>query len=73
MITKGIHLRADNGLSHSSRGEVEESKGCGFEILPHPPYCRELTLSDFGLLTELNKPLHSRRFDNSNEIIREMR
>lgn len=72
MISKGIRLLADNAPAHSAQATAVEADRCGYEILAHPPYSPDLAPSDFFLFPEMKKPLHGRRFDNTDDVILEV-
>ncbi|GFW38881.1 hypothetical protein TNCV_4078401 [Trichonephila clavipes] len=55
----------------TSRGVVEELKRCGYEIMLL--YSPNLTPSDFFLFPELKKLLRGQKFDDTNDVIQEMR
>ena len=57
MLTKGVHLLADNALAHSSQAPLLQTRQCGYEILPHLPYSSDLAPSDFFLLPQTKTSL----------------
>ncbi|KAJ7345700.1 hypothetical protein JRQ81_001650 [Phrynocephalus forsythii] len=60
MISKGVHLLADNASVHMALASVVTTHRLGYEVLQHPPYSPDLALSDFFLFPEMKKPLCDR-------------
>ena len=52
-----VLLLQDNATVHTSQVAMTAATECGFEILPHPPYCPDMALSDFYLFSKLNSHL----------------
>ncbi|XP_076069212.1 histone-lysine N-methyltransferase SETMAR-like [Oratosquilla oratoria] len=69
MLTKGVRLLADNAPAHSSQAAVVETRRCGYDILPHPPYSPDLAPSDFFLFPEMKNPLRGRLFGDTDDVI----
>ncbi|XP_076043703.1 histone-lysine N-methyltransferase SETMAR-like [Oratosquilla oratoria] len=73
MLTKGVRLLADNAPAHSSQAAVVKTRRCGYETLPHQPYSPFLTPSGFFLYSEMKNPMRGRRFDDTEDVIQEMK
>ena len=43
--------------------------GCGFEILPHPPYSSDMAPSDFSLFPKLKSHLHGPQYGSNEGVI----
>ena len=48
MLSRGIHLLADNAPAQSSQVAVDKVRACGYGVLQHPPYSPDLATSDFS-------------------------
>ncbi|KAJ7344583.1 hypothetical protein JRQ81_000533, partial [Phrynocephalus forsythii] len=72
MISKGVHLPADNAPVHTDQASVVTAHRLGYELLQHPPYSHDLVPSNFFLFPEMKKPLRGRRFDNREDVILEV-
>ncbi|GFS78507.1 histone-lysine N-methyltransferase SETMAR [Trichonephila clavipes] len=57
LLRNGLLLHHDNARTHIARCVMYVSKQNNVEILPHPPYCPDLTRCDFCLFPRLKKPL----------------
>ncbi|KAI6648845.1 Transposase [Oopsacas minuta] len=46
-LSSYVLLQHDNAPAHTSRRTLDEIQHLGFELLPHPPYSRDLAPSDY--------------------------
>jgi hypothetical protein len=65
----GVLLLQDNSPVHAAQVAEAEAANWGFELLPHPPYSRDLASSDLLLFPKLNSKLCGRHFGNDNDVI----
>ena len=72
MLTKGVCLLAYNAPAHSSQAALWKQGNYGFEILPHPPYSSDFAPSNF-FFPQMKSPLKGRRFDDTDEVIQEVK
>ena len=73
MPTEGVRLLQDNAPVHNSHIAQTEAQSCDYEILPHPPYSPDLTLSDFHLFPTMKFFLKSRCFSHDETLISEVK
>lgn len=55
-------LQHNEATLHTSAANSNAIKSIIFEVIPHPPYSTDLTLSDFWLFEALNKHLKGNHF-----------
>ena len=68
---KKVFFHQDNALCHKSIAMMAKLKELHFELLLHPPYCSDLTSSDYWLFADLKRILQGKRFDFNEEMILE--
>ena len=64
----------DNAPTLTSQVAMTAATGCGFEILPHPPYSPDMVLSDFCLFPKLKSHLlgtHYGSYEGVREAVNE--
>jgi transposase len=44
----------------------------GWQVLPHPPYCPDMSPPDFDLFPKLKKPLCGKHFRSTEEVSNEV-
>lgn len=67
-VTRGVLLLQDNAPAHKSRVAMTAAVGCGYDMLPHPPYSPDLAPSDFHLFPQMKKFLRGRVFAGDDEV-----
>ncbi|KAJ7345861.1 hypothetical protein JRQ81_001811 [Phrynocephalus forsythii] len=72
MISKGVHLPADNAPVHTTQASVVTTHCLGYELLQHPPYSPDTAPINFFLFPKMKKPLRGRRFDDREDVIFEV-
>lgn len=59
----------DNAPAHTLQVAMTAATECGFEVLPHPPYSLDMTLSDFYLFPKLKSNLRGAQFGSNEGVI----
>ncbi|GFO26529.1 histone-lysine N-methyltransferase SETMAR [Plakobranchus ocellatus] len=57
LLRRGVVLQHDNATPHSANLTQQWLQRYGWEILPHPAHCPDLTPSDFHLFGPLKRHL----------------
>ena len=73
MLTRGVRLLQDNAPVHNLHVAQTETRSCGYEILPHPPYSPDLAPSDFHLFPTMKLFLKGKRFSDDESLISEVK
>ena len=68
LITNGVLFLQDNARAHTAHHTTYTIQQLSWEVMPHPPYCRDLTLSDFQLFEPLKEFLGGQHFSNDDEV-----
>jgi len=68
----GVLLHRDNAPAHTSAVAVTAIQECGFLLLNHPPYLRDLTPSDYHVLRFLKDSVRGRTFNSVKVAISEI-
>ena len=67
--TKCVLFLHDNAPAHRALATQKKLAYLGFQCLDHPPYSRDLALSDYHLFPGLKKQLKGRHFSSNAEVI----
>lgn len=69
MAKKKVLFHQDNTPCHKSLKSMAKLHELDFELLPHPPYSRDLAPSDYYLFEDLKKKLQGSKFGSDQEVI----
>ena len=69
MAQKKPLFQQDNAPVYKSMKTMVKSNDLRFELLPHPPYSRDLAPSDFYPSADLKYMLQGKRFSSDDEVI----
>jgi hypothetical protein len=61
-------LHHDIAGPHAAATTIQTIQNLEFTVLPHPPYCSDLTPCNFHAFSPLKKVLHSRWFGSDEEV-----
>ena len=68
-LSRGIVLLHDNASSHTARQtQALLREQFHWDIFKHPPYCPDLTTSDFFLFQKMKKHIACKRFANDEDL-----
>ena len=69
-LTKGVLFHQDNAPAHNSVVAMAAVHDCGFALVDHPPYSRDLAPSDYLLIPKLKKTQNmAAKYRTDNEVI----
>ena len=68
-LTCCVLLLQDKAHAHTAQVAMTAVTECGFEILPHPPYSRDIAPSDFYLFPKLKSHLRGTQYGSNEGII----
>lgn len=71
-LTKTVFLFHDNARPHTARQTQDLLESFRWDVFGHPPYSPDLAPSDFHLFPELKRHLGGKRFENEDELKREV-
>jgi [histone H3]-lysine36 N-dimethyltransferase SETMAR len=69
MVANGVLILQDNEPAHTSHTAMTAAQGCGYKILPHPPYLPDIAPSGFSLFPMLKKDIRGKHFKDNDELI----
>jgi len=70
LFTKGMTLLHDNARPHSANQTTVTPRSFKWEVLQHPPYRPDLTMSDFHLFGPLKQRLSGEHFPDDDAVQR---
>jgi hypothetical protein len=68
LLSSGVCLQHDNARAHTARRTANQIQDLKLEVLPHPPYSKDLAPRDFHLFWSLTDALRRRHLRSDEEV-----